>query len=396
LFKRILVLVIIVATVLPAFTQSSAQTCRAEVTINTDFNLIFIPVRLEDNTYWILMDTGAAYTVFEYDVMTALNIEVLDLQVLEQPGGEVTLGTVEKIKFHVGDCPIELSNTKAAQMKKAGLDQLMGKDVLGILGFDFIDQFTIEVDYQNNKLKLFDKSDYEYKGSGRVVPITITNTRPLVEGSVLHADRKHEGTWLFDTGSLMFVGLQKSFVENNKIDKEVALLNSIGFGFGGSTPAKVFKVDGFKFEDYVFEDCLTGYSEDPVLASFPFDGVLGGDFFRRFTVVIDYERSRFIFEPNLSLYEPAGQDRSGMMLMARGENHDTIEVVFVHENSPAAKAGIEQGDELVKINGMDASQLTIPSIWEVLRGCPGKRFDLVIKRDGELLNREIYLDDYLD
>jgi hypothetical protein len=358
--------------------------------------LIFIPVRLEENNYWILMDTGAAYTVFEYDVMTALNIEVKDLQTLEQPGGEVTLGTVENIKFYVGDLPVELNKSKAAQMKRAGLDELMGKDVLGILGFDFIDQFTIEVDYQNKKLKLFDKNDYEYKGNGKVVPITITKTRPLVKGSVLNADREHEGTWLFDTGSLMFVGIEQGFVESNEIDKEVELLNSIGFGFGGSTPAKVFKVDGFKFEDYVFENCLTGYSEDPVLSSFPFDGVLGGEFFRRFTMVIDYERSRFIFEPNLSLYEPAGQDRSGMIILAKSENHDKIEVAFVHENSPAAGAGIKQGDELVKINGMDASDLTIPRIWTSFRGCPGKRYDLVIGRDGELIEKTMYLNDYVE
>jgi hypothetical protein len=393
--KIIVALLIIVASLHPTFTPSSAQTCLAEVTINTDFNLIFIPVQPEENKYWMLMDTGAPYTVVEYDVMTAMNVEVEDLQTLDQPGGKVTLGTVTIFKFHIGNVPVELKNIRAAQMKRGGLDAIMGKDVLGILGFDFISQFTIEVDYQNNKLKLFDKNEYEYKGDGKSVSITILNTRPLIKGSVLNADREHEGTWLCDTGSLMFLGLQQSYVENNEIDKEVELINSIGLGFGGSTPAKVFRVDGFRFEDYVFENCLTGYSEDPVLASFPFDGVLGGEFFRRFTMVIDYERNRFILKPNLSLYEPAGQDRSGMMLMANGNNYDVIEIVFVHENSPAASAGIKQGDELIKINGIDASQITIPAIWTSLRGCPGKRFDFVIKRNGELIGKEMYLADYI-
>jgi len=393
--KRIVALLIIVASAMPAVTPSSARPSLVEVTINTDFNLIFIPVQLEESKYWILMDTGAPYTVIEYDVITALNVEVDDLQTLEQPGGKVTIGTVENLKFYVGDVPVELKNIKAAQIKKSGLDALMGKDVLGILGFDFINQFTIEVDYQHNKMRLFDKNEYKYQGNGKVVPTTITDTRPLVKGSVLNADREHEGTWLFDTGSLMFFGLQQSFVEKNEIDQEVELFNSVGFGFGGSTPAKVFKVDGFRFEDYVFENCLTGYSEDPVLASFPFDGVLGGEFFRRFTVVIDYERSRFVFEPNLSLYEPAGQDRSGMILIAKGENFDRIEIVFVHENSPAAIVGIKQGDELIKINGMDASQITIPTIWSGFRGCPGKRYDLVIERNGELMDKKMYLDDYI-
>jgi hypothetical protein len=215
-------------------------------------------------------------------------------------------------------------------MKRSGLDGIMGKEVLGILGFDFINRFTIEVDYQHNKLTLFDKKEYEYKGDGKSIPITITDTRPLVKGNVINTGKEFEGTWLIDTGRLMFIGLQKSCVEDNK-------------------------VDGFKFHDYVFENCFAGYSEDPVLASFPFDGVLGGEFFRRFTVVIDYEKSRLICEPNLGLYDPVVLDRSGMILIAKGDDFEVIEIAFVHERSPGAVAGIERGDELVEINGMAAS-----------------------------------------
>jgi hypothetical protein len=343
----------------------------------------------------MVMDTGAPYTVVEYDVMAALNVEVHDLQTLDQPGGKVTIGKVGELNLQVNDVSVQLRDVRAAQMKKVGLNGIMGKDILGVLGFDFIDQFTIEVDYQNRKMRIFDKEKYDYKGDGIIVPITLNETRPLVEGTVRNGGKDFKGSFLVDTGSLMFIGLQKSFVGENGIDRDDKILDSVGIGFGGMTPAKMLKVDGFVIGGYSFENCVTGYTDDDVLASFPFDGVLGGELFRRYNVVIDYQRSRLILEPNLSLYEPVLNDRTGLMLMAKGEQFESIEVIFVHEGSPAAVADIRAGDELVTINGMDASRITLPMIWSGFRQDDGLRFDLVIRRDGELMGKEIYLKDYI-
>lgn len=395
MFRKAFPLLLLMAAPVLLAADRPASANPTEIGINTDFNLIFVPVQLSDGVHWMVMDTGAPYTVVEYDAMVALGVEVQDLQTLDQPGGKVTVGKVGELDFQVGGRPVQLQDVRAAQMKKVGLNGIMGKDVLGVLGFDFIDRFTIEVDYQAGKMRIFDKDTYEYAGNGKVVPINLEGTRPLIEGTVRDAGKEFPGTFLMDTGSLMFIGLQKSFVQENGCDRDGNVLDSVGLGFGGTSPAKLLKVDGFAFGGYSFDDCVTGYADDDVLASMPFDGVLGGELLRRYDVVIDYRRSRVILEPNLSLYEPVLADRTGMMYLAKGDRFDTVEVIYVHDRSPAARAGIRSGDELVTINGMEASRITVPKIWRGFRGDEGLRFDLVVRRDGELLARELTLEDFI-
>lgn len=81
-------------------------------------------------------------------------------------------------------------------------------------------------------------------------------------------------------------------------------------------------------------------------------GDLGGEVFRRFTLVLDYSRQRIILEPNAYLLEPVEADMSGLELMAEGEDLQTLVVNEVAADSPAAAAaGLKEEDELVAVDG---------------------------------------------
>jgi membrane-associated protease RseP (regulator of RpoE activity) len=124
-------------------------------------------------------------------------------------------------------------------------------------------------------------------------------------------------------------------------------------------------------------------------------GILGGDFMRRFRVWFDYPRKRAILEPTHELNTPFAYDRSGMFLLSEGEDYRTIRVRRVAPGSPAADAGIRDGDRLVSIDGRMTKRLGLEQTRVLLRE-NNRRYNLVVERDGQLVRTVLITRDLLE
>ena len=64
-----------------------------------------------------------------------------------------------------------------------------------------------------------------------------------------------------------------------------------------------------------------------------------------------------------------------------GESADPkcISVFAVYEGSPAQRAGVKQGDELLQVNGISAASIGLEKLWNLLRAGEGKKLRLRIK-----------------
>lgn len=76
-----------------------------------------------------------------------------------------------------------------------------------------------------------------------------------------------------------------------------------------------------------------------------------------------------------SKYEGVGAD---ILLI---DNYPTI--VEPYENSPAIKAGLKAGDQILSINGESASGRSPEEVKNYMRGVPGTTVDLVVQRPGQ-------------
>lgn len=65
------------------------------------------------------------------------------------------------------------------------------------------------------------------------------------------------------------------------------------------------------------------------------------------------------------------------------EEGSLITVYNVFENSPAAKAGLEKGDEYLKINGEDVTNKTSSDVADMIKGKNGETITLTIRRGDE-------------
>jgi hypothetical protein len=111
------------------------------------------------------------------------------------------------------------------------------------------------------------------------------------------------------------------------------------------------------------------------------DGLLGYSFLRRFRVTIDFPHRLLWLDPvdvsqDQRVYE---YSHVGLQIERRDQ---ALRVVAVAEDSPAARAGIRTGDELISIDGQPASGFDVIGASRRLEGPPGSRITLVARHDG--------------
>jgi PDZ domain-containing protein/aspartyl protease len=109
-------------------------------------------------------------------------------------------------------------------------------------------------------------------------------------------------------------------------------------------------------------------------------GLLGYSFLKRFRVTLDYPNHVMWLDslPDYRDERPLEYCHVGLQL----ERHDGAVVVMgVVEGSPAARAGITLGDEVVALDGAPASGVDLLTLTRRMEGLPGRHLTLVIRRN---------------
>jgi hypothetical protein len=357
---------------------------------------IFLQARVNgSDPLWFVLDTGAQSSAVNKDTAGDLGLEMAGK--IEGRGageGSVEVNLVPDVTF---DLPgVKVTGQTVAAVPLARIEELMGRPIDGILGYDFISRFVVEIDYENLKLNLYDKASYRHSGDGAVVPMELEGGTPRIEATIVPQGRDPiQSRVLVDTGANVAVGFARPFTERNDILSTLTkkFLYEGGAGIGGASKSYIGRipevdVGGLKFTSPVcgFSMDKGGAGADPNNAGF-----LGGEILSRCTVVFDYEHGEMILEPNSNFGKPFRADMSGISWTTggRGDFH-TFKVRRLLPDSPGAEAGLEVGDRLVSLDGVPADDLTINALWKFFRS-ESRDVELTVERDGQSLTKALHL-----
>jgi len=139
-----------------------------------------------------------------------------------------------------------------------------------------------------------------------------------------------------------------------------------GWGIGGPIPAQVARIDTL----CIRESCVAGVvTRFPTLTQGAFAdsqdaGSIGTGVLKRYTVTFDYPGRRLFLEPRRIRgggHDP--WDGAGMWLVG---GDGGFEVTDVLAGGPADRAGIENGEVIVAVDGRDAAGLSLPELRRLL------------------------------
>src|SRR5207237_8191659 len=94
-----------------------------------------------------------------------------------------------------------------------------GVEFDGVIGYDFIKAFVIEIDYPNKVMILHDPATYVYRGRGSLVPLDLKDRRtPQIKGTFMFAGKAPVAARLgLDTGEDSSFSLNTPFVEKQHL-----------------------------------------------------------------------------------------------------------------------------------------------------------------------------------
>jgi len=392
--QTILALVIVLLTLGTSLTESTRHTLTSPaVTIPLDvtsYGGIFLQARINNSTPMsFALDSGASFPfVINASKATALGLKLQDRVSVGGGAGPNNYEVSQTSGLTVTLEHKEFTDQRGAVISLGLVEEQFGRPVDGLVGVDLFLNYVVEIDYTDKKLRLYDPQSYIYSGSGESVPLTLHDRHFFVPAMIAIPNLgQRAGQFLVDTGGcMMTVVLTTPFAQRNNlpIASQKTILDRSVAGLGGETRLLVGRASNIKLGSSVIPSPLIYISQDKggALASSEYDGLVGTEILRRFTLIFDYSRRRLILERNPNFEEEFDYDMSGMSLRAYGDDFRTFKVYQALENSPAAKAGLRAGDIIERIDALPASQLTLEQIMQMMK-VPDSQYKLTIKREGD-------------
>ncbi|MFD2968958.1 PDZ domain-containing protein [Sphingobacterium bambusae] len=405
------------------------------VTVKFDLinNVVLVPLTINGITFSFLLDTGVKETILFAQANDSLYLNNKNKMKFHgiglEDGIEGILSTGNVVELGAGAVIDSLHWLYVIQATELDISTDVGVAINGILGSKFFQSFSVRMDYIRQRMTIYPRG-YDYSkafGKYKKLPIQIEHDRPYVQAALGNDGNWVEGKMLLDMGNtdpmMLFSFLLPGFMLRKPFVEEY-----IGRGFNGEIHGKRNRVARVVLGDFELKFPIVAYPDSNAVFMSKLTknriGSVGNQVLQRFDMLLDYERELWYLKKNKNFNKPfllnmAGMDikHDGMIwakelvkIPARAKNNHglqaedqgvtinlanndlqykfvlrpTYRVSGIRKDAPAARAGVQVNDVLLKVNGTSVSQLTLAKIMAKLQSKPGEFIRLVIERDGVL------------
>jgi S1-C subfamily serine protease len=196
-------------------------------------------------------------------------------------------------------------------------------------------------------------------------------------------------TLALDTGNAFYATTHKDVLERVGLwdsSKSPKFMSAAGVA-SGTVDSWTFKMPAVKIFGVPVAESVWDIIDLPS-SSAEGDGTVGFGFLKNFNMIIDYDRRRVWLENFTGKVSNEVEGDLGIYAGFDPKRKKTI-VSRVSPETPAAAAGIKEGDELLSVDGQELIDVGFRRVRKLLRGQPGTKVKLAVARDGALKRYEL-------
>ena len=264
---------------------------------------IFVPVRVNGSEpLWFGLDSGAEQTIISRQQAKALNLKLEgDMQAAGGGEGTVDFSITRKVAFGLPGVDFVLDEVGVLPLEFPA--HVAGQAIAGLLGYDFIRRFVVEIDYTTRTINLYSPRTYRYSGRGAIIPIRMMDNNPYIPARViLPGLAPIGGMFLIDSGADTELFFNSPFVNKRRLlSSRQKTAEASTAGIGGASKIRIGMATSIQIGRAAianpvahFSQATKGESAGAIGAGF-----VGGKLLRRFQkVIFDQRRRRLILEPD--------------------------------------------------------------------------------------------------
>lgn len=298
------------------------------------------------------------------------NVSFLNHRQLHFPGL-----TIDSLNFHISNYDI--------------LTSVYGERIDGIIGYSVLNRYIIKINYDSTKLEFWTKGSMKYPRGGHLLKPAISSLP--VHIAKVKDEKTVESRFLIDLGAGLNVLFNRDFIKDSGLlRKNRKLYIKEAEGLGGAVDMHLTVMKELKLGPYKFKNVPINIFDDEYnVTSYPhLGGLIGNDLLRRFNIILNYEQREFHLLPNSHFYDQFDYSYSGLELY-QVQGH--IIIGDVAKDSPAEKAGLQEGDVVVAINKNFTQNMTLYK--SALQNTGGVQ--IIVMRHGELVEFKFKVKDIL-
>ena len=351
-------------------------------------NLVIVPVKVNDSdTLRFILDTGVTSIILT-DPAIAQKLGMKFVRNVKISGAgegeEIQAGIVIDNTIRIGDMIGYRQNLVVLRDDKLKLSDFVGTPVHGIIGYEIFNRFVVTIDFATNEIVLENPEHYKYRpNKGERFPITIEDNKPYLSVMKLMTDNQITPLKvILDTGAGHAISLESINIPlPNKTLKAQLGRGLNGVINGNLGRVEMLKIGKFEMKNLVasFPDSNSYRLKNTMLTER--QGSIGCEFLRRFKVTFNYRDQYIVLKSiNRRMKEPFEHNMSGIELLARGEDYHEFMIDKVIVDSPADRAGLQEGDRVLFINNKPSKEISISEIYKLFQKGEGKSLNMVVQR----------------
>lgn len=364
---------------------------RQKLSFDLVHNLMIIPVTINgEGPYNFILDSGVGPIIITDSAMVD-SLYASDLALFKIRGrgigDEIEAYVINHMFPSIGDAKTTGLSLVLLRNDPFQLSSYVGMPIHGIIGSDIFRSFSVKINYNRERITLY-SPDANVRKRGRRIPLEIINNKPFLNVSLSNEGHEKSLLLLLDSGAGHAVSLEQK-EENRNLVPDRTIEANLGIGLNGPIHGLIGRLSKVEIAEYELEDVVTAYPspEFELLKQLLGDrnGSIGGELLKRFHLFIDYANEEIYLKRNRKFNDPFEHNMTGMELYVTiNQGERRFFVGRIEMNSPASRAGIQVGDELLSINLKNMDTYSLEDINQLMHRSTRDQVVVELLRDEEI------------